>query len=97
MRELDLIYLNKRGNESDDSEWTYYRTTPVAGLGISAGEDGSTVQVCRVTWPDLKDTAEIVDTPGAVGYTSAHPNVVALLSGWGIDHNKSVLIGVRER
>ena len=97
MPEADLIYLNKRGSEMDTGEWVYYRTTSVTGLGIGGGDEGSTVRVCRVTFPDLTDVGETVDTPGAVGYNSAHPNVVGILRGWGVEHEQSVLIGVRER
>jgi hypothetical protein len=51
MKDFDLIYLNKGGNESDTRGWVYYRTTATTGLGIGAGEEGSTVRVCRVTCP----------------------------------------------
>ena len=95
--EADLIYLNKRGYEQNTGEWVYYRTTAVSGLGIGGGGIGSTVRVCRVKFPDLNDVGEIVDTPGTVGYVSAHPNVVNILKGWGVDHERSILIGVRER
>jgi hypothetical protein len=42
------------------------------------------------------DVGEIIDTPGTVGYTSAHPNVVSLVGQWGINHEDSTLIGIME-
>jgi hypothetical protein len=96
MKDFDLIYLNKRGNENDTSGWLYYRVTSVTGLGVSAGQEGSTVRVCRVNWPKFADLGEVVDTPGTVAYISAHRNTVNLVSQWGIDHEESVLIGVLE-
>jgi hypothetical protein len=56
MKDFDLIYLNKGGSENDTRGWVYYRTTATTGLGIGAGEEGSTVRVCRVTWPTFADT-----------------------------------------
>jgi hypothetical protein len=97
MKDFDLIYLNKCSNENDTSGWVYYRVTSVAGLGIQAGQEGSTVRVCRLKWPEFVDLGEVVDTPGTVGYTSAHPNVASLVAQWGIDHEQSILIGVLER
>ena len=97
MPDFDLIYLNKRANESDTRDWVYYRTTAVTGLGIGAGDEGSAVRVCRVKWPEFADIGEVIDTPGTVGYTSAHSNVKSLVAQWEIDHEQSVLIGVLER
>jgi hypothetical protein len=97
MKDFDFIYLNKRGKENDTRAWVYYRTTSTTGLGISAGDEGSTVRVCRLRWPDFSDIGEVIDAPGTVGFTSAHPNVVRLVARWGIDHEQSILIGVLER
>jgi hypothetical protein len=96
MPEFDLIFLNKRGNENDTREWVYYRTAAATGLGIGAGDNGSTVRVCRVKWPEFTDVGEIIDTPGTVGYTSAYLNTVKLVTQWAVDHEQSILIGVRE-
>ncbi len=93
---IDMIFLNKHGNESNTSSWVYYRVTSVEGLGVGAGREGSTVRVCRVKWPKFEDTGEIIDTPGTVAYVSAHRNTVSLVAQWGIDHEESILIGLRE-
>lgn len=93
---MNLIYLNKGGNENDTSKWVYYRVTSTTGMGIDAGTEGSTVRVCRVKWPTFADVGDIIDTPGTVGYMSAHPNVVGIVGQWGINHEDSILIGVLE-
>jgi hypothetical protein len=93
---IDLIYLNKGENENDTSGWVYYRVTSVEGLGSDAGQEGSTVRVCRVKWPKFEDSGNIIDTPGTVTKNSAHRNTVNLVGQWGIDHDQSILIGVLE-
>jgi len=93
---MNLIYLNKRGDEGNTRGWVYYRVTSTTGMGIDAGTEGSTVRVCRVKWPTFSDIGDIIDTPGTVGYMSAHPNVVGIVRQWGINHEDSILIGVLE-
>ena len=95
----DLIYLDKHGDDDHYPQgWTYYRIRSTTGLGIPAGDLGSSVQVCRVKWPTLEDIDPPTDTPGVVGYTSAEYNANKLLEQWGVDRKRSILIGslVRE-
>jgi hypothetical protein len=92
---FDLIYLFKpEGTEDGPSiKWIYYRVTP------SAREDDGHIAVSRVTFPgcvDISDNpgdlASIL--PGLVGYESAEAKRNAyLLNRWGVDHNRSILIG----
>lgn len=95
----DLIYLDKHGDADHyPQSWTYYRIRSTTGLGIPAGDLGSSVQVCRVKWPTFEDIDPPTDTPGVVGYTSAEYNANKLLEQWGVDRKRSILIGslVRE-
>jgi hypothetical protein len=95
---LDMIYLDKRGDDDHNPHtWVYYRITPITGLGVPAGDEGSSVQTCRVTWPALTDIAPVCDAPGTVGMNSAYPNVNKVLEQWGVDRERSTLIGLRER
>lgn len=98
---IDSIYLNKRpdsnGEESNNtSDWVYYRITGATGLGVPAGEEGSSVQMCKVTWPHLKDDGPVTDTPGQVALNAAYPGIQKVVAAWGIEHDKSILIGLRE-
>lgn len=98
-RLFDSIYLNKRGHEQNTSHWAYYRVTSLGG-GV-----GDHIQVCLVQWPSFSDidvvgdvTKAAVVNPSDTGYNSAFPNLLELLSKkWNIDHEKSILIGARER
>jgi len=90
----DLIYLDKHGDEDHKPQsWTYYRIRPTTGLGIPAGDLGSTVQVCRVKWSTFEDIDTPTDTPGVVGKISAEYNANKLLEQWGVDRERSILIG----
>jgi hypothetical protein len=94
----DSIYLNKRGNETFTGVWVYYRLT-------SLGKLGDSIEVALLTWPDFKDIDVVGDidkavvvNPGDTGYVSAYPNFTTLLQKkWNIDHEKSVVIGIRVR
>ena len=96
---LDTIYLNKRQNESDTREWAYYRVTSIGG------QEGDDIQVCLLKWPKFEDIDVVGEEKKAVvvnsadtGFVSAYPNLCQLLSRkWNIDHEQSVLIGLRER
>lgn len=95
---LDSIYLHKR-NESSTATWTYYRVTSIGG------SEGDHIQICLVKWPSFEDIDVIGDEKKAVvvnpydtGFASAYPNLCALLQNkWNIDHERSQLIGIRER
>jgi hypothetical protein len=99
MTYLDSIYLNKRGNDSETGRWAYYRITSLGG------ELGDHIEVCTLEWPSLEDINVVGDekkapviNPADTGFNSAYPNVCDLLrSKWKIDHEKSVLIGMRGR
>ena len=95
---ISLIYLDKCGDDGDGNpdSWIYYRIAPAHGLGAKAGEHGSTIRTCRVTWPALKDIEPISDTPGTVALDSAYPYVNKILEQWGIDRERSILIGIVE-
>ena len=79
--------------------WAYYRITSIGG------KDGDNIEVCLVRWPGFEDIdivgdedKAIVVNPGDTGYASAFPNVCELLmKKWKIDHEQSVLIGIRAR
>jgi hypothetical protein len=91
------IYLDKGGDDDNlPDTWKYFRVTSVPGMGVPEGEEGSTVQTCRVKWPSLEDIEPIVDSPGTVGYVSAYRNVTKILEGWGINREESILIGLRD-
>lgn len=94
----DLIYLDKHGDDAHPQKWTYYRIRSTTGLGIPAGDMGSTVEACRVKWPSFEDIDSPSNTPGVVGYTSAEYNANKLLEQWRVDRMRSILIGslVRE-
>ena len=90
----DLIYLDKHGDDDHSPQsWTYYRIRSTSGLGIPAGQLGSSVEVSRVKWPDFHDIDPPIETPGVVGYTSAEYNANKLLEQWGVNRKRSILIG----
>jgi hypothetical protein len=98
MTVTDTIYFNTRGNEFSTWVWAYYRIT-------SKGQTGDNIEVCLLKWPSFEDINIIGDehkavvvNPADTGYNSAYPNVCELLKNkWGIDHEKSILIGLRPR
>ena len=99
MQVCDSIYLNKRGNESFTNVWAYYRITSVGG------DLGDHIELALLTWPDFRDIDVVGDldkavvvNPSDTGYNSAYPNTIQLLAKkWNIDHEQSVLIGLRFR
>jgi hypothetical protein len=97
--EHDMIMLDKHGDDGRDPDsWTHYRITSVTGLGIPEGQEGSSIQICRLKWPTLEDILPVIDNIGVVGYTSAYQAVNdALSKQWGIDREQSIFIGVRDR
>jgi hypothetical protein len=99
MKTVDAIYLNKRGNPHDTSDWAYYRIT-------SQGKDGDHIEVCLLRWPTFEDLDVVGDerkapvvNPLDTGFSSAYPNMCkVLLHKWNIAHNaEEDLIGIRER
>jgi hypothetical protein len=97
--EHDMIMLDKHGDDDHfPDNWTYYRITSTAGLGIGEGELGATIQVCRLKWPALEDIPPVVDSIGLTGYANAYDAVNAVLSKqWNIDREQSIFVGVRDR
>lgn len=89
----DLFYLDKHGDDDQPQSWTYYRIRSTTGLGIPAGQLGSSVEICRVRWPDFNDIEPLIETPGVVGCMSAEYNASRLLEQWGVNHDRSILIG----
>ena len=96
---LDMIMLDKQGDDDHfPDNWAYYRITSVTGLGVPEGEEGSTIEVCRVKWPTLEDVPPAIQTVGSVGFAFAYPTVnTALLRQWNIERERSIFIVVRER
>lgn len=96
---LDSIYLNKRGHETETAHWAYYRVTSLGG------NEGDHIQVCLLTWPLLSDIDVVgeedkapVVNPSDTAFNSAYPNLCGLLANkWNIDHEQSILIGMRVR
>ena len=96
--EHDVIYLDKHGDDDHlPDTWTYYRITSTTGLGIPEGEEGSSIQVCRVKWPTLEDIPPMNDSIGVVAFADAYEIVNAALRQWDIDRKRSIFIGVRDR
>jgi hypothetical protein len=96
---LDSIYLNKRGHDQDTRHWVYYRVTSLGG------KFSDHIQVCLLAWPlfsDIdvvgeEDKAPVVN-PADTGFIYAYPNLCNLLTKkWNVDHEQSILIGIRER
>lgn len=95
---IDSIYLNKRDDSSMTSDWVYYRVTGAPGLGVPAGKEGASVQICKVKWPDFSDVGSMVDSPGQVAMASAYlKGIQNVVQAWGIEHDESILIGLLER
>ena len=93
-----MIYLDKHGDDDRFPDtWTYYRITSTTGLGIPEGEEGSSIQVCRVKWPTLEDIPPMTDSIGLVTSDRAYDTVNTLLGRWDIDRERSIVIGVRDR
>lgn len=94
---LDQIYMDRLGQDSTPDNWVYYRVTSVEGLGIGEGQVGSSVQICRVTWPELYDIGPAVDSPGVVGFVTAWENVSSYVKeNWGAEHAEEKMIGLRD-
>jgi hypothetical protein len=95
----ELIYVDKGEDTGDHfpDTWKYYRVSGVTGLGNPGGTPGATIQVCRVSWPKLEDIPPINDSPGVTSYASAWEIVNGALRQWGIDRERSIFIGVRDR
>lgn len=95
---LDMIYLDRCGDDAENfpDTWQYYRIRSTTGLGVPQGELGSSIQACRVKWPGLEDIPPVSDSPGTVGWNSAYPTINKVLEQWGINRERSILIGLRE-
>ena len=94
---IDFIYLNDLDQEHSPDSWLYYRITAIDGPADPAGTLSSALQICRVKWPGFEDIAPATDTPGAVGWNTAHPGTIKFVkNAWGADHEKSVVIGLRD-
>lgn len=95
---IDAIYLDKRGSDYDTSKWVYYRITSVNWSEFKAGQEKSSVEVCRVNFPKFEDTDSPTDSPGQTGMKSAYIDVLKILEQrWGVEHKDENLIGLRER
>jgi hypothetical protein len=97
---VDLIWLDKFGDDDDNdtSKWKYYRSS-------SRGEDQDPIEVALVTFPSLEDIDFVGDvlsarvtTPGETGMATAWDRVGRVLHNkWGIERERSILIGIRVR
>jgi hypothetical protein len=87
---MRLVYLDKKGNDHDTSGWCYYT--------LSGGSEvGDTIQTKQVKFPSFEDCDVTVDTPGNVGLSAAYENINTLLRNrWGIERERSILIGILE-
>lgn len=94
----DMIYLDKHGDDDHNpGMWTYYRITSVEALGNPEGTLSSSIEACRVTWPELEDIPPVTETVGVVALAVAYETVNKALMQWNIDRERSILIGVRGR
>jgi hypothetical protein len=94
----DEIYLDKLGDEDHEPDtWKYFRVTGVTGLGNPEGTKAATIQVCRVKWPTLEDILPVNDSPGVTAKASAWEIVNGALRQWGIERDRSIFIGLRDR
>ena len=84
------IYLNKKNLLSNTEPWAYYT--------IKGGfEVGDNIEVKLVSFPDFSEIDVIVDIPGNVGLSAAYDNINLLLRNkWGIERERSELIGILE-
>jgi hypothetical protein len=97
---LFQIYLFKpEGEEDKISKWIYYRVDPDIA-------DENELAISRVRFPGCEDIPEPPDdpgdaaaaNPGGVGVVTAGPHRdVFLKDRFGVEHNKSILIGTIER
>jgi hypothetical protein len=103
---IDCIYLNKGTDTGSNfpDRWVYYRVCSVGASGEEAGHEGSNIQVCRLSWPDLQDMTGfgagegVAETVGNVGLAVARYDTSAIVrSKFGVDHDESILIGLRNR
>jgi hypothetical protein len=95
----DIIYLDKHGDDGDHlpDTWEYFRVTGLPGMGNPEGTFGATIEVCRVSWPKLEDIPPATETPGVVALASAWELVNKALRQWGIERERSIFIGIRDR
>jgi hypothetical protein len=94
----DEIYVDKRGDEDNfPDNWKYFRVTGVTGLGNPEGTEAASIQVCRVRWPTLEDIPPISESPGVTGLARAWEIVNGALRQWGIERERSIFIGIRDR
>ena len=84
---IDFVYLDNH-NSNFTGDWKYYRVTPIFGIHI---------EVCEVTFPKLEDKGVPTQTPFIVGLAKAYDIKQVLLNAMGIDQDRAVWIGVRER
>jgi hypothetical protein len=98
-RVIDQIFLDKGKDTMDrnPATWKYFRVTGVGGFGNPEATEGATLQVSRVKWPTLEDIPPANDTPGVTTYARAWEIVNGALRKWGIDRERSIFIGVRDR
>lgn len=97
-RRFDMIYLNKRGVQTTN-DWAYYRLTSIGG------QDRDPIEACLITWPEFKDIDSLADTstasvwtPGLTGLQGAFATLEEFLKiRWNIEHESSVVIGIRAR
>lgn len=95
----DVIYLDK-GEDTGDllpDTWQYFRVTGENRLGHPEGTEGASIQVCRVKWPTLEDIPPMTDSPGVTTYASSWEIVNGALRQSGIDRERSIIIGIRDR
>ena len=84
---MNLIYLDKRGDEHDTSKWAYYR--------LKGNETGGNADAALVSFPDFKDTVPVISIGLSVGMDSIYKDTnIMLKNAWNIDRERSILIGV---
>ena len=89
---IQSVYLYQESELMND--WVYYRIASI-NSDEPAGTLGAPIEVCRVEWPTFRDMLPATDTQGITGLASAHNRLCRLVKQlWGVDHKKSVLIGV---
>lgn len=91
---MELIYLDKREHENETWEWRYFRITG----GDNAEGFREPIVTCLLDFPDFKDIAPPISTPGMVESASAYETINTLLKEqWDIDRERAILIGVRTK
>jgi len=94
----DDIFVDKCGDDDHlPDNWKYFRVTGVTGLGNPEGTLAASIQVCRVKWPTLEDIPPLNDSPGVTGFERAWDIVNGALRQWGIERERSIFIGIRDR